>query len=297
MNKTFDVGRLLNEVFTRSGEEYINIVSELANQHDMHYRAINFGEDIIKSMIMTSIYGMPLSEKDTMYSYKLMIQRVERIAKHYPDFTGLPYEVQDNLLKHNADMIVSLRWSLFFHINNGIDQIISFCGKEDFKVAKNLIKSTLQTNNVKESDYKIIPYEKMGHTQKLSETYTGTSKENYYQILSRVGSAVSFNLNLVKLLTYLVLFCTGLGDTELDVLGGSLIKKAQDRLIHITQKYVFSTYPETMAGSVFDGMMKCIELLKQIRLMKNQDERARKISPNNVVGSIRSVPRDVTGLE
>jgi len=288
-SRTFGLGSIFSEIFVLSGEDYINIVNELVSLHDQHYRAINFGEDIIKSMIMSSIYGMPMSEKDCTSSYKLTIQRVVRVAKHFTEFTDLPNEVQELLLKHNADLIVSLREAVFFQMDNGIDQILNSCGKEDVKVAKNLIMSTLNSKNVKESDYKMIPYEKNNNSQKVTDKSNDAMEGKYHHFLTRIGAAVSFNPNLVKLLSYLILFCTVSEDNEIDIIGTSLIKKAQDHLIHITQKYVFSTYPGTMASSVFEEMMKCIGLLKKLCSLQNQRETIKKLDPIRIPIVINSI--------
>ena len=51
-----------------------------------------------------------------MTAYRLMIQRVARVAQNFSDFLDLPTIAQTTLLKNNADMIVSLRGAVFFEM-------------------------------------------------------------------------------------------------------------------------------------------------------------------------------------
>ena len=102
------------------GEDEINVINEFVSQHDMHYKSINFGEDLIKEMIMSSIFGIPMSANTAMSAYRLMVQRVTRVSKHYNDFQSLSVKVQGILLKHNADLVVSLRGASFFQMKTGL---------------------------------------------------------------------------------------------------------------------------------------------------------------------------------
>jgi hypothetical protein len=39
------------------------------------------GEELIKEMVMSSVFGVPLSVSATMTAYRLMIQRVTKVAQ------------------------------------------------------------------------------------------------------------------------------------------------------------------------------------------------------------------------
>ena len=45
------------------GQDEVKLVGELVAVHDRHYMSINFGEDVIKEMIMSSVFGIPVSAK------------------------------------------------------------------------------------------------------------------------------------------------------------------------------------------------------------------------------------------
>ena len=40
-----------------------------------------FGEELIKEMVMASVFSLPLSQNSAMTAYKLMIQRVTKVAQ------------------------------------------------------------------------------------------------------------------------------------------------------------------------------------------------------------------------
>ena len=139
------------------GVDEINAVSEFVSVHDKYYKSINMGEDVIKEMMMSSMFGIPLSTKAAMTAYRLMIERVTCVAQNFKDFMNLPCRVQKILLKHNADKVVSLRGAVFFQMENGLDQILSSLGINDLEPAKKMIQGTLRTHqNTKEETYKII---------------------------------------------------------------------------------------------------------------------------------------------
>ena len=50
---------------------------------------MNFGEDLIKEMVFSSVCGVPLSVRSSMTAYRLMIQRVHRVATNFDPFGNL----------------------------------------------------------------------------------------------------------------------------------------------------------------------------------------------------------------
>ena len=53
----------------------------LSKAHDDQYRSVPFGEELIKEMVMASVFSLPLSQNSAMTAYKLMIQRVTKVAQ------------------------------------------------------------------------------------------------------------------------------------------------------------------------------------------------------------------------
>lgn len=190
------------------------------------------------------------------------------VSQNFNDFTNLSFKVQGTLLKHNADLVVSLRGAAFFHMKTGLDQILTSLGFEDLETAKNMILTTLKSNSTKEGDYKKIEYKKFNTIQKTAEE--SATEHRYDSLLSRIGAAVTFNQNLVKILSYILIFCSDFSDDEIDVSDRTNIEKAQEKLIAIAQRYVYATYPEDMASPVFSNLMECLGNLRELCFIKSK---------------------------
>ena len=63
----------LSTLFVQAGSNEINIIEKLVTNHDIQYKSINFGEDVIKEMIMSSVFGIPVSAKVLYYDIILYI--------------------------------------------------------------------------------------------------------------------------------------------------------------------------------------------------------------------------------
>ena len=97
--------------------------------HDERYRSVNFGEELIKEMIMCSMFGIPVSTSAAINGYRLSVERITRIAHNLDCFTDLPKNDQNNLLKENADLLVNLRGAIFFDSKKkGVDQVLISMG-------------------------------------------------------------------------------------------------------------------------------------------------------------------------
>ena len=67
----------------------LETIGRIAYIHDRAYKSVNFGEDLIKEMVFSSVCGVPLSVRSSMTAYRLMIQRVHRVATNFDPFGNL----------------------------------------------------------------------------------------------------------------------------------------------------------------------------------------------------------------
>ena len=83
---------------------------------------------------------------------------------------------------------------------------------------------------------------------------------------SLVGDYVGFNQNLIKILSYVLIFCGDYkcDETKLSEVEIKNIKKVQDGLIVFLTRYVYATYPQTMAKTVDERLMECVRNLREI---------------------------------
>ena len=105
-------------------------LDKLVIDHDSVYQSVNFGEVLIKEMLMCSMFGVAMSMSAAIQGYRLQVERITRIANSIKCFTNLQKDDQVALLKENADLFVSLCGAIFFDKNKkGVDQVMSSIGK------------------------------------------------------------------------------------------------------------------------------------------------------------------------
>jgi hypothetical protein len=101
------------KITLRHEPEIIFIVDEkhqldkLVLDHDKVYHSVNFGELLIKEMLMCSMFGVAMSTSAAIQGYRLQVERITRIADSSKCFTNLRKADQVILLKENADLLAS----------------------------------------------------------------------------------------------------------------------------------------------------------------------------------------------
>ena len=59
-------------------------------------------------------------------------------------------------------------------------------------------------------------------------------------------------------------------DDEMDISDRTNIEQAQEKVILISQRYIYATYPEEMASSVYGNLMECIGNLRELVFIKSK---------------------------
>lgn len=243
----------------------VSQIKAIARIHDINYKSINFGEELIKEMVMSSVFKVPLSPSATMTAYRLMIQRVTRVAQGLDAFVSLPHRLQSILLKHNADLIVSLRGAVFFEKRKGgLDQILISMGVDDLMAAKNMVMAAMKTTKMERIDYKTF--------NSLQKVENSQIEERYNCLLERVGATVSFDADLVKMLSYILLFSVNFPDKDPNVWGE--VEHIQEVMIGMMQRYLFAQYPKQIAIKLFSGLLHCVADLQELTWIKKQRQLA-----------------------
>jgi len=258
-NQSPDINQDRNILYQISQDE-LDTITRISYLHDRSYKSVNFGEDLIKEMLFSSVCRIPLSAKSTMTAYRLMIQRVHKVATAFDPFSKLSMRTQAALLKHNADLVVSLRGAIFFEQRKqGLDQIIVTLGINDCDFAKQIIRDASQQRINK------IEYTSMNGIQKI---VSGSDSENRYnKLMERVGSSISFDINLSKILTYCLLFMSEFPD---DIEDRSEVQAVQETMIRMLQRYIYAKYPREIAVQIFAKILNCVVDLQELTWIKKQ---------------------------
>jgi hypothetical protein len=240
----------------------LQIISQI---HDTNYKSISFGEELIKEMVLSSVFKVPLSPSATMTAYRLMIQRVTRVAQGLDPFINLPHRVQRLLLKQNADLIVSLRGAVFFEKHKGgLDQILISMGVDDLVAAMQTVSSAMKTMSLKRIDYLTFnTLQKMGSHQ---------SEQRYNELLEHVGITVSFDIDLVKILSYILLF--SYNGEEADSEEWKEVQGIHGQMLGMMKRYIRAKYPEQTSDSLYSEVLQCISDLQELTWIKKQRQLA-----------------------
>lgn len=266
------IHRIIHEPPVEITDDEVRQIRRICDNHDRNYRSVAFGEELIKELVMCSVFKFPLSTSAAMTAYRLMIQRVTKVAQGFDTFIDFPHQTQKALLKQNADLLVSLRGAVFFEDKKkGLDQILYSMGVDDIDVGKKMIMTTMKAAG----DLGRIDYQNYNSIQKLGDE---TTENRYNQLLSRVGATVSLTPELVKLLSYVVLlspdFCELVGEDR------KRVERVQDMMVNMLKRFIFSKYSRPVAVNVFARALTCIGDLREMSNIKKQRALAKPIDPD-----------------
>ena len=98
-------------------------------------------------------------------------------------------------------------------------------------------------------------------------------ESRYDKLQARIGTTLAFNANLVKLLTFVILFSDdGIGkDPMVDPLEANRVKNVQDNMMHW---YLYAKYPYGVAETLSKGIMCCVGDLREMIWIKKQQSLA-----------------------
>ena len=268
---------------------HMNILQDLTNQHDQHYLSVSFGENVIKEMIMSSVYGIQFNANTALFAYNVMMQRVQRVARNFSRFNVLPLNIQDILLQQNSDFIVSLHGAAFFQFKQtGLEQILRSLSYDDHDAATSIIATMKQSYKANYDDYKGINYQNFNSIQEKREN---TSAEiRYNKLLAKIGSYVVCNQLFLKLLVYILLLTIDFDNAEniIDKRTKAYIEKSQKELITVLEGCIFETYSTKSAEQLFRGLLECLTDLKELCYIK-KNRRLAQISSHTLKTLISSV--------
>lgn len=262
-----DIRRQLisNEPEVKFCEDEAFQMEKLIKEHNDKYRSVNFGEELIKEMIMCSMFGIPVSTSAAISGYRLTVERITRIAHNLDCFTDLHKNDQATLLMENADLLVNLRGAIFFDSKNkGVNQILISMGIEDMDTIKSIYTPLMKENSMKHIDYK---------TFNSIQTVANAEVESRYSALQkRVAGLLSNDDIITVLTTYIILF----SDDFCNLIDKRRVAQTQDRFIWMLQRYIYSQFPRKLARLKLANTLDMVTCLREMADIKKM----RKINVN-----------------
>jgi len=236
-------------VFTEEDRLHLK---NLLDCHNSQYKSVNFGEELIKEMIMCSMFSIPVSTTAAITGYRLSVERVTRIANSLDTFKTLSKFDQSSLLKENADLLVSLRGAIFFDSEkSGVEQVLLSMGNDDLETIRTLFSQLLKEDNMKHISYKTF--------NSIQAVGQNPMEDRYNFVQEKIGKLMRDDQATV-LLTIVLLFSqdfTSLHEYE-------RVKEYQDSYLHLLRRYIYSLYPRKLACSRFAQYLEVLTLIREM---------------------------------
>jgi len=237
-------------------EEHENLRC-LVRSHDEKYRSVNFGEELIKEMIMCSMFGIPISTSAAISGYRLTVERITRIANHLDCFADLPMMDQSSLLKENADLLVSLRGAIFFDSKKkGVNQVLISMGIDDLETIKTMFSPLMKESRMKHIDYKIF-----NSIQKVESNNSVEQRYNFLQ--GKVAESISDDI-ITILLTYIILFSVDFCSLQ----DSRHVEQLQEQFIRMLVRYVYSKTNRQDACNTLANVLNAVTCIREMADIK-----------------------------
>jgi len=250
--------RLNLEPQFRFSNDELSQLQMLVTDHDERYRSVNFGESLIKEMIMCSMFGIPVSASAAISGYRLTVERMTRIAQNNNLFSELPKSDQDLLFKENADQMVSLRGAIFFDSKKkGVNQVLISIGVDDVEKLKTMFDPIMKEEKMKHIDYKTFNSIQQVNNNEVETRY------NYLQ--KKVGEGIVDDITTI-LLTYIILFSVDFCPLS----NRRKVEQIQENYIKILQRYIYSHSNRNEACAKMAAALGSVTCLREMADIKKQ---------------------------
>nr|AID52837.1 nuclear receptor [Tigriopus japonicus] len=248
--------------------------------YDQQFLSVSLGEVIIKEMIVSSLYDVPISVSSSLSAYRLMVSRVTKIANSFDTFFNLPIQTGMALLKKNADPMVLVNGATFFS-ESASDQIQVSLGAEDKEASMLLIdRSEKSIKSAKAITYWNWNSIQCQHDQDVEEMFS--------QNMERLGNLLDHNPTILKVFSFVVLLSTE--GVELDPGSLTEIAGCQLALLHVLERYLHRLYGPTMAGSIFGSLVKAMSDLRSMSIVNATRQFTSAAIKSQDLVSLQSIP-------
>jgi len=240
------------------------LLKKLIQEHNDIYRTVSFGEEMIKEMIMCSMFSIPVSTTAAINGYRLCVERVTRIANNLGSYRSLLKEDQVALLMENADLLVSLRGAIFFDPKKkGVDQVLISMGQDDLNIIHSMFSQLLKEDNMKHIDYKTF--------NSIQAVGTNPMEDRYNLIQEKVGEKLCDEAVII-LLSYIILFSSDF----CSLVQPLQVQQAQNEYIFLLQRYIYSRYPKHEACLEYASVFETFTLIREMAEIK----KSRRVNTN-----------------
>ena len=238
----------------------IQVATELSKKFDHDLCSISVGENVIRQKIMASMFGIPLSPECHVQAYRVMMQRIVKVALGYNPFISLPLNLQNILLKNNSMLIFSLRMIFMDQRRQGMEQLTNSLSPNDCEITKKLI------SDIRSSPDKISKLKKIDYKTKMARF--GIKENNLLErhklLETRVGERLNLTPLMMSLISYILLFSTDIDEHKVHSSEWRRIEKAQETLVLILQRYIYAHFSTDIAYLKFSRIMESLVDIREL---------------------------------
>eukprot|EP00092_Neocalanus_flemingeri_P101423 GFUD01129678.1.p1 GENE.GFUD01129678.1~~GFUD01129678.1.p1 ORF type:complete len:647 (+),score=134.35 GFUD01129678.1:123-2063(+) len=240
-------------IFTEDEKHQLD---NLVSDHDKVYHSVNFGEVLIKEMMMCSMFGVSVSTSAAIQGYRLQVERITRIANSLKCFTDLQKVDQVALLKENADLLVSLHGAIFFDKKKkGVDQLLSSMGIDDMGIIKQMFKPLIQTHAMNHIDYKTF--------NSIQDPANKVTEERNIFLQGKVADVIMDNITTI-LLTYIILFSSDFCSLE----DRKSVERNQHFYLRMLERFIYSGSSHYRACSRMAQTLQAVTCVREMADIK-----------------------------
>ena len=263
--KRVDVGikcaLISNELSRRFVKDDIGIVYEICQNYDIQYKSVKLGEQLIKLMIFSSIYNIPLSREKQREFVQIQTQRIVLIAKCFPEFVDLPSRLQEILLKQNAFMVYTVIQATSDKFNT-IDARVNNClNPNDSAIMKCILASVRASHPGKFSGLETIDPQ----IDILIREYDDFVSHKAFQILKRhIRRNLAQNHDISVLIAYAALFTSDIYNENISDIERRKIGNIQENILLTLQRYLYVTNSHSVALVYFTQAVETLIKLREV---------------------------------
>ena len=248
-----------NELSRRPGKDDIAIAYEICQKYDIQYKSVKLGEQLIKLMIFSLIYNIPLSRDKQREFIQIQTQRIVKIAKCFPEFNNLPSRLQEILLKQNVFMVYTVIQATSDKFDT-IDALINKClNQDDSAIMKCIIAFVSASKPGKYIGLETINPQK----DILIREYDDFMLHKAYQILKHhIRRNLAQDHTISVLIAYAALFNSDIHNEIISDSERGTIGNIQESILLTLQRYLYVTNSHSVALVYFT---KAVETLIKLR--------------------------------
>ena len=239
------------------------IVEDVASNYDKSFKSILIGSEVLKQLLFSSLFGIPMSLQFQKAVYRLTKERLINVAANFPAFQQLSMRLQENCLRNNMPFLIAIRAATSSTSGKPEDHMRRSCGPEDSLIAKNMISEVAKERPPR------VPLKILSRNQNF-EFRDMKSKEKYDFLKNLVYRNIGHDQNIIILMSYISLFSCN-NDTIRT--GEDEIKKLQsiqENLILILQRYIYATYDLEATTCTLTKSIETLVALNEVQyLFKN----------------------------